>query len=151
MVTVVTIQIIIGCTQFSQFEIAFLASTRCLCVCLFCMQVDMLCYCNVQLCMPEQVIQIQHTIQNTNIWPWQFERHILQICKSNLTTQLLIIITGLLNPHFCMQCIGIFQRWQTKVDMSIPKCTIICGTHSDIQWMPKTISIHENGNIFILI
>ncbi len=49
---------------YSQFEIA---STRCLCVSLCCMQVYMLCYFNVQICMPELVIQIQNTIPNTTV------------------------------------------------------------------------------------
>ncbi len=92
-------------------------------VCLFCLQVAMLCCFNVQICIPELVIQ--KAIQKT-FWTWQFERHTLQIFKSkpwfNHTT-----ITNyywLTDPKFCMQCIGIFQRWQTKVNLSIPKCTM---------------------------
>ncbi len=37
-------------------EISFSASTRCLCVCLFCRLVDMLCCFNVQICMLVQLI-----------------------------------------------------------------------------------------------
>ncbi len=66
--------------HFQHFEIAFSASIRCLC--LFYLLIDMHCCFNVQICMPELVIQIQNTIQNTLCLPWQFERHTLQICKS---------------------------------------------------------------------
>ncbi len=53
--------------HFSQFEIAFSVCTRCLCEYLFCLQVDILCCFNVQICMPELFIQIQNTIRNTII------------------------------------------------------------------------------------
>ncbi len=52
----------------SKFDIAFSASSRCLCVGLFCLQVD------IQICVLELVIQIQL------FWPWQFERCTLQVC-----------------------------------------------------------------------
>ncbi len=57
----------------------------------------MLYYCNVQISMLELVIYIQNTIRNT-------------------------IFLAL---AVCMQCIGIFQRWQTKVNLSIPECTLV--------------------------
>ncbi len=67
--------------------------------------------------------KIQYKIQF--YWHWQFERH-TQICKSkpwfNHTT-----ITNYLcftDHNFYIQCIGIFQRWQTKVDLSLPEWTM---------------------------
>ncbi len=44
--------------------------------------------------------------------------------NNDLTTQLSIIITGLLTPNFAFNVYRIFQRWQTKVDLSIPECTM---------------------------
>ncbi len=67
-----------------------------------------------------------NTKYNTKIYflPWQFER--LQIYKSkprlNLTT--INNYHWFSDPKFCMHWIGIFQIWQTKVDLSIPECTI---------------------------
>ncbi len=111
--------------RFSQFEIAFSGSTMCLCVCLFCLEVDMLSYSNVQICMPELIIQIQNTIQNRFILAlavWET----LQICKSNPWQNQTTINNYLwfIFPKFCMQCRRIFQTWQTKVDLSIPECTM---------------------------
>ncbi len=48
--------------EFLQFEIAFSAFTRCLCVCSYCLQVDILWCFSVQICMLAMVIQIQNTI-----------------------------------------------------------------------------------------
>ncbi len=49
----------------------------------------------------------------------------------DLTTQLSIIITGLLTQTFvCMECLGIFQRWWTKANLSIQN--LLDGTHCDI-------------------
>ncbi len=94
--------------EFSQFEIAFSAFTMCLCLCLFCLQVVMLCCFNMQICILKLVIQIQDTLRNTICWPWQFERHTQQIWKSKLWR--------INNYHF--------EIWRTKVDLSIPECTI---------------------------
>ncbi len=71
-------------TILSQFEIALSASTRCLCVCLFYLKVDMLCCFHVQICMPELIIQIQNTIWNTIYFALSSLRETLQICSSKL-------------------------------------------------------------------
>ncbi len=70
----------------AQFEIAFSASTVCLCVASMCKYV-----CQDWLFK----YKIQYKIQFC--WPWQFERH-CRFAKVNhdLTTQLSIIVTGLL-------------------------------------------------------
>ncbi len=39
------------------------------------------------------------------------------------------------DPKFCMQYIEIFQRWCTKIDLSISECTMWYS-----QWMPQTES-----------
>ncbi len=82
--------------QFSQIEIALWASTRCLCLCLLCLQVDILCCYNVQICMP------QNTIWNTILLALTVWETLCRFAKVNLdlTTQLSIIITGLLTPNF---------------------------------------------------
>ncbi len=107
----------------SQFEIAFSASTRCLCVCLFCLQVDMLSCFNVQIYILVLVIQIQNKTQNTIFWA-------LAVCDTysedfqkwlNHTT--INHYHWFTDPKFCMQCLGIFKKWPTKVDLSIPECT----------------------------
>ncbi len=130
--------------KFSQFEIVFLTSTGSLWMCLFCLQVDMLCCFNVQIFIPELVIQIQNTIWNTFVWYWQFERHTLQICKSQpwLNTQLSIIIIGLLT-QMLHAMYWIIQRWQTKGDLSIPEYIIWCSQWHLVDYR-KGISNHEN-------
>ncbi len=68
----------------SQFEMAFSAFTMCICVCSFCLQVNML-YCfNVQICKPELIVQIQNTIWHIFLGLSSL-RDTMQICKSKLT------------------------------------------------------------------
>ncbi len=119
--------------QFLQFEIAFSASTRCLCVSLFCLLVDLLCCFNVQICMLQLVIQIQNAIQNTNFLPWQFERHTLQICKIKpwLDHTTINNYHWFTDPKFCMQCLGIFQE-DGKPKSTYQSQNALCGPHIDI-------------------
>ncbi len=114
--------------QFSQSEITFSVSTRCLCICLFCQQVGVLCSFNVQICMLDLVIQIQNTIQNTILWPWQFESHTLQ--NHDLTQHLSIIITGLVTPNFACNVQEYFKDGKPKSNCQFQN--VLCDTHSDI-------------------
>ncbi len=89
--------------------------------------------------------KIQYKIQF--FWLSHF-RDRLQICKSkpwlyHTTTNNYDWFT---DPKFCMQCIGIFQRWWTKADLSLAECTMWYSQwHLVDAW--NSISNHENSSI----
>ncbi len=109
-----------------QLEITFSASTRCLCV--FILPVGrhamLLQYANMYTGTGHS--NSKYNMKYNLFWPWQFARNTLQICKRkpwhyHTTINYYHWFT---DATFCMQCIGIFQRWQTKVDLSIPECSM---------------------------
>ncbi len=58
--------------------------------------------------------------------------------NSDVTTQLSIIITGLLNPNFACNVSKYFKDRGPKSNCQSQNA--ICGTQSDIYPMPKTVS-----------
>ncbi len=117
--------------EFSQFKIAFSASTKCLCVYMYTLPTGRHALSNNVVSMCKYVCQdwsfSTKYNRKYNIWgAWQFERRTLQICKSKpqLNHTFINNYHWSTDPKFCMQCIGIFQRWQSKVDLSIPECTV---------------------------
>ncbi len=61
------------------------------------------------------------------VWQWQFESLTLHICKSKPCLKHTTINNyhWFTDPTFWIQCIGIFQRWWTNVNLSIPECNYI--------------------------
>ncbi len=97
-------------------------SFQCVSVCLFCLPLDILCCFNVQICIPEMGIQIQNTIWNTIILDLAVWETLCRFSWLKHTT--INNYQWFTAPKFCMKCIEIFQRWRTKVDLSIPECTM---------------------------
>ncbi len=109
-------------------------------VCLFCLQVYMLC-----------CLKCKYFCKN---WPLKYKiQHKIQFCglgslrdtlcrftkvNHDFTTELSIIITGLLTPNCECNVQEYFKDDGTK--STCQSQNALCGIHSDIQWMPRTVS-----------